>query len=101
MRASRTATAMAERGTDENLLRGEDAVEVANEFASVRVRKVLTRNGERLEIEAPRRGTLIRLDPLELETIACSFDERMLGPDFAGAKEDKPGPEKEEGKEER
>ena len=73
---------MAERDTDERDLRREDPVEIANEFAFVRVRKVHTRNGERLEIEAPRRGTLIRLDPLELETIACNFDERHLGPDF-------------------
>ena len=73
---------MAERETDERDLRGEDPVEIANEFAFVRVRKVHTRNGERLEIQAPRRGTLIRLDPLELETIACNFDERLLGPDF-------------------
>lgn len=76
---------MAERDTDERDLRGEDPVEIANEFAFVRVRKVHTRNGERLEIEAPRRRTLIRLDPLELETIACNFDERLLGPDFKGS----------------
>jgi hypothetical protein len=81
--------AVAERDTDERHLRREDAVEIANEFAFVRVRKVHTRNGERLEIEAPRRGTLIRLDPLELETIACNFDERLLGPDFRAPTDDR------------
>jgi hypothetical protein len=77
--ASRGGTAMAERSTDESDLRREEPVEIANEFAIVRVSKVHTPNGERLEIEAPRRGRLIRLDPLELESIACHDDESFLG----------------------
>jgi hypothetical protein len=48
--------------------RGEP-IEIANEFAFVRVRKVLTRNGERLEIESPKLGYSIHLDPLELESL--------------------------------
>jgi hypothetical protein len=97
--AWRGGTAMAERATDERDLRYEEPIEISNEFALVNVRKVHTPNGERLEIEAPRRSTLIRLDPLELETIACNFDERMLGPDFAGSNDDQRGTEneKEEG----
>jgi hypothetical protein len=70
---------MAERATDKRDLRHEEPIEIANEFATVRVRKVHTPNGERLEIEAPRRGRLIRLDPLELESIACHDDESFLG----------------------
>lgn len=71
---------MAERATDKSHLRYEETIEVANEFAVVHVRKVHTPNGERLEIEAPRRGgRLIRLDPLELESIACHDDESFLG----------------------
>lgn len=46
-----------------------DVIEVGNEFAVVRVRKVLTRNGERLEIDAGRLGYWIRLDALELESL--------------------------------
>jgi hypothetical protein len=61
---------VAERDTDERDLRGEGAFEVANEFAGVRVRKVHTRNGERLEIASPRQGTLVRLDALELEALS-------------------------------
>jgi hypothetical protein len=86
--AWRGGMAMAERATDERDLRYEEPIEISNEFALVNVRKVHTPNGERLEIEAPRRSTLIRLDPLELETIACNFDESMLGPDFAGSNDD-------------
>jgi hypothetical protein len=48
---------------------GEE-IEIGNEFAFVRVRKVLTRNGERLEIIAPRLGYAIQLDPLELEALS-------------------------------
>lgn len=77
--ASREAMAMAERSTDEADLRREETVEIANEFSVVHVRKVHTPNGERLEIESPRRGRLIRLDPLELESIACHDDESFLG----------------------
>jgi len=84
---------MAERATDKRDLRYEEPIEIANEFAVVNVSKVHTPNGERLEIEAPRRGRLIRLDPLELETIACNYDERLLGPDFADSGDDQPAGE--------
>lgn len=42
-------------------------IELANEFTSVAVRKVFTRNGARLEITSPRLGFRILLDPLALE----------------------------------
>ncbi len=44
-------------------------IEVINEFAAVRVRKVWTRNGERLEITSPRLGHVIHLDALALESL--------------------------------
>lgn len=72
---------MAERGTSEEDLRREEPIEVANEFALVRVCKVHTKHGERLEISSPKRGRLIRLDPLELESLACIDDESFLGSD--------------------
>lgn len=49
-------------------LEGE-TIELANEYATVEVRKVHTHNGVRLEIVAPRLGRGIRLCPLELETL--------------------------------
>lgn len=42
---------------------------IANEFADVVVRRVLTRNGMRLEIVSPRHGTRVCLDALELESL--------------------------------
>ena len=43
--------------------------ELTNEFASVRVRRVHTRNGMRLELTSARLGRTIRLDPMALETL--------------------------------
>ena len=43
--------------------------ELTNEFATVRVRRVYTRNGVRLEISSPRLGRSIQLDPLSLESL--------------------------------
>lgn len=59
---------------DKVIRRGE-VIELTNEFAYVRVCKIWTRNGERLEIEAPKLGYRIRLDPLELESISWQTPE--------------------------
>ncbi len=48
---------------------------VTNEFAQVRVRKVWTRNGERLEISSSRLGRAIRLDALALESLTWQTAE--------------------------
>ena len=44
-------------------------ITIANEFATVIVRKVKVGNGSRLEIYSPRLGLSIRLDALELESL--------------------------------
>ena len=45
---------------------------IANEFAAVRVRKVTTRNGERLEIASLGKKTSVRLDAIALEALTWS-----------------------------
>jgi hypothetical protein len=50
-------------------------IQLVNEFAIVRVRKVTTRNGARLEIESPRLGRSIRLDALALESLTWQRPE--------------------------
>ncbi len=55
--------------------RSAEAMELANEFALVLVRRVHTRNGVRLEIHSPRLGYSIRLDPLELESLTWQTAE--------------------------
>lgn len=66
----------------------DGALELANEYAAVVVRKVHTHNGVRLEIVAPRLGRGIRLCPLELETLTwqehetfSKFLETPFGPE--------------------
>ena len=60
---------------DDDIVGGDEPVQIANEFALVKVRKVYTRNGERLEIEAPKLGLRIRLDALELESLTWQTTE--------------------------
>ncbi len=69
----------------------ESAIELANEYAMVRVRAVETGNGMRLEIEAPRLGRSIRLCPLELESLTwqshdlfSEFLKTPFGPEHEG-----------------
>ena len=40
-----------------------------NEIVDVEVRRVHTRNGVRLEIHSPRRGTSVRLDAMVLDAL--------------------------------
>ncbi|MGI5490377.1 hypothetical protein [Microtetraspora malaysiensis] len=43
---------------------------ISNEFADVVVSRVRTRNGVRLDIWSPRRGSRIQLDAVELDCIS-------------------------------
>jgi hypothetical protein len=56
-------------------LDGDEVIGVANEFAEVVVRRVLTRNGARLMIHAPRAGRSIALCPVELEALTWQTPE--------------------------
>lgn len=60
---------------------------VANEFADVVVRRVHTRNGVRLEVFSPRRGTRVHLDAVELDCL--SYQEPEI---FTELLERTPGP---------
>ena len=66
---------------------------VANEFAEVCVRRVLTHNGVRLEVSSPRLRRSVRLDPLQLEALtwqdSASFSAMLaepFGPAGGGAR---------------
>lgn len=69
---------------------------ISNEFATVVVRKVQTRNGERLEITAPGSGRSVRLDALVLESLtwrdALELGKGLATP-FGPQAEDVPGAE--------
>lgn len=47
----------------------DQVISIANEFTTILVRKVQTRNGERLEVRSPKLGFVTYLDPLELECL--------------------------------
>ncbi len=66
-------------------MESDGAVQIANEFTLIRVKKVLTGNGERLQISSPRLGFEIELDPLELESLTWQTTDtfsRMLDTPF-------------------
>lgn len=48
---------------------------IANEFADVVVRKVQTRNGVRLDIWSPRRGSRVLLDAVALDCLSYQEPE--------------------------
>ena len=54
---------------DSQGIKADETIVVANEFATVDVRKVYTRNGARLEVHSPKLGYRIRLNPIELDSL--------------------------------
>jgi hypothetical protein len=54
-----------------------EPIGIANEFTGAVVRKVLTRNGERLELTTPRTGYRILLDAMQLEIISTLTHEKF------------------------
>lgn len=53
----------------------EGPIVIANEFADVVVSRVQTRNGMRLDIWSPRRGTRILLDAVALDCLSYQEPE--------------------------
>lgn len=74
----------------------DEEIQIANEFAQIRIRKVYTRNGERLEISAPRRGYRILLDAIELESLTWqttkTFSKFLSASVGDSGEEDEPSP---------
>ncbi|WAP54761.1 hypothetical protein [Streptomyces sp. S465] len=61
----------------DGIVRVGESFGIGNEFTGVQVRKVWTRQGERLELHVPRRGYRILLDAMQLEIIAAQDPERF------------------------
>lgn len=53
----------------------EPKIVVGNEFTQVTIKKVYTRNGERVEIYSPKLKRSIQLDPLALESLTWQEPE--------------------------
>lgn len=56
---------------------GEGPIVVSNEFAEVVISRVRTRNGVRLDIWSPRRGSRIQLDAVALEALSFQPPETI------------------------
>lgn len=63
--------------SDEGIVQIGEAFGIGNEFTGVQVRKVRTRQGERLELVVPKRKYRILLDPMQLEIIAAQNPEKF------------------------
>lgn len=48
---------------------------ISNEFATIMIQKVYTRNGERLLISSPKLGQKIYLDAVQLESLTWQLPE--------------------------
>jgi hypothetical protein len=70
---------MDESGLAASDLQGEEWLTIGNEFALVRVRKVYTRNGQRLQIQSPKMSHEILLDPVELESLTWQSHDTFSG----------------------
>lgn len=57
----------------------EAEMTIVNEFTAVKVRKVHTRNGQRLEVSSLRFDHRIRLDALALEGLSWQTSEVISG----------------------
>ncbi|GII63732.1 hypothetical protein Skr01_38170 [Sphaerisporangium krabiense] len=62
---------------NDGIVRVGESFGIGNEFTGVRVRKVWTRQGERLELSVPRRGYRILLDAMQLEIVAAQEPEKF------------------------
>ncbi|MET9476438.1 hypothetical protein ACFYWN_24105 [Streptomyces sp. NPDC002917] len=61
----------------DGIVRAGESFGIGNEFTGVLVRKVWTRQGERLELHVPKRNYRILLDAMQLEIIAAQEPERF------------------------
>lgn len=67
----------AQESRDDGVVRTGEPFGIGNEFTGVQVRKVWTRQGERLELTVPRTGKRILLDAMQLEIIAAQDPARF------------------------
>jgi hypothetical protein len=61
----------------EGVVREGEPFGIGNEFTGVEIRKVWTRQGERLSIFVPRTGIRTLLDAMQLEIVAAQDPERF------------------------
>jgi|GEM_PF-2665476 len=63
--------------SQDGVIKRSEPLGIGNEFTGVEVRKVWTRQGERLEIALPKTGRSILLDPMQLEILIAQEPEKF------------------------
>lgn len=63
--------------SDDGIVERAEPFGIGNEFTGVQVRKVWTKQGERLELVVPRTGRRALLDAMQLEILAAQDPERF------------------------
>ena len=66
-----------EAANDDGIVEYGEPVGIGNEFTGVQVRKVWTKQGERLELLVPRSGRRVLLDAMQLEILAAQDPEKF------------------------
>jgi hypothetical protein len=61
--------------SDQEMASPGEPIVIANEFTMVRIRRMQTRHGERVEIACPGRGYRVLLDAMQLEAVASQRPE--------------------------
>ncbi|WP_281689158.1 hypothetical protein [Pseudonocardia thermophila] len=62
---------------EHGIVRYGETFGIGNEFTGVQVRKVWTKQGERLELFVPRTGKRVLLDAMQLEIITAQDPEKF------------------------
>lgn len=68
---------MNDEDSEDGIVRSAEPFGIGNEFTGVQVRKVWTKQGERLELMVPRNGRRILLDAMQLEIVAAQEPSRF------------------------
>lgn len=55
----------------------EETLQIANEFTTIHLRKIRTKNGEMLEIESHKSDAKITLDAMQLESLSLLKPEHF------------------------
>jgi hypothetical protein len=63
--------------SEDGIVQSGERFGIGNEFTGVQVRKVWTKQGERLELTVPRSGRRILLDAMQLEIVAAQEPEKF------------------------
>jgi len=69
---------MSYEASDEQFIDKQETHSLSDEYTTVKIRKIFTPAGERVELEAPELGRSIRLDAIEIESLSWQEPETFI-----------------------